>query len=198
MATRQSYKWRFIENILKLSPNASSIEEALKQWEVIYSRKGQGIDDCICTYKNITNLRFARNIITNDEIIVGSCCVQKFGIRNGERSIVRCRECHKHLTMNNKYLVSLYEAGIDVNNRLQIIGHDRCAALIKTRYRDILDTIQREPTTGSIRTSTQNMIKNFVNYFRGIITEMSVDSNNELTISTDARYEEYLEMLEII
>jgi hypothetical protein len=100
--------------------------------------------------------------------------------------------------MNNKYLVSLYEAGIDVNNRLQIIGHAKCAALIQSRYRDILDTIQREPTTGSIRTSTQNMIRNFVIYFRGAITEMNVDSNNELTIHSDVRYNKYLEMLEII
>ena len=197
MVEHQGYTWKFREEITKRSPGAENYEEALEQWRVICTVK-QGMTDCLCSYKNITNINVAVNIITNELVNIGSCCVKKFNINIDDKAKLKCCECNKPLPFTNKYVKSLYDNGVRMNSSTRIIGHDKCSILIKNRYADLINTLEREPSTGSLKNSTQNMIINFVKYFGGIIKYAGINSSCELELEYEVKYEEYLELLGII
>jgi hypothetical protein len=72
-------KWKFVENLLKLS-ESDTYEEAIKEWEIIYAT--EDIESkCICTHI-IHEVFHMQNNINNYMCDVGNCCVLKFGDKN--------------------------------------------------------------------------------------------------------------------
>jgi hypothetical protein len=197
MTQSNVYAWTLREEIINRSPGAVNFEEALEQWRVICTVK-QGMTDCLCSYKNITNINVAVNIITNELVNIGSCCVKKFNINIDDKAKLKCCECNKPLPFTNKYVRSLYDNGVRMNKKTRIIGHDKCTTLIKNRYADLINTLERESSTGNIRNSTHNMIVNFVNYFGGIIKYAGINSSCELELEYEDKYDKYLQLLNII
>ena len=198
MSRDNVYAWRLREEIINRSPNAVNFEEALKQWRVIGTVK-QGSTDCLCSYKNITNINIAVNIITNELVNIGSCCVKKFNINIDDKAKLKCCKCHKPLPFTNKYVKTLYNNGVRMNASTRIIGHDKCADNINTILTDLLFAIgQEDNTQRSIRNSTHIKLKNFVNYFGGMIKYARINNSCELEIDYDPKYEDYLGLLNII
>lgn len=191
-----SYTWKFIQEIIKRSPGASSFEEALLQWEVISIMKSNKPEDCLCSYKNIVNLNFVRNKITDEYIIVGSCCVEKFGVIYPDKYRIKCHECKKVLPITNDYVQSLFDNHVVIDNTVRVLGHDKCAKRIKYAYDELVHLASSEPPTGNIRHSTYFKIKDFVKYFNGIVVRADI-INNKLLIRIKADYEDYFALLGI-
>ena len=189
---RLDYKWKFNEVIKKKSPGTTTIDDALAQWRVILKEKGK--DDCICTRPNITRLNIVENTITQEIIIVGECCVQKFNIKDLD---IKCCECSKPLTIDNKYVKALYKNGVVLNEKSKVIGHNKCNKISSTLgYLEARASF--EPPTGSINKITYSKLKYLVKYFDGIIKYAGINSSCELELEYEEKYKDYLELLYII
>jgi len=201
MTDRNTYNWKFVENLIRNSVDATNLQEALPQWAVVGQVKGNGTDECLCTYKNIVNLNYVKNKISGNIIIVGSCCVKKFGIDLPVEYQIKCCECRKELPITNKYVEALYNNGIVIHNRVPVIGHDKCMKRIHYALDDLKQTIQNQlpRRTYTVGSPTYNMMENFVKYFGGIIRKVEVNDDLELEITLRSEaYEDYLQLLEII
>jgi hypothetical protein len=74
-------KYKFDINLLKAS-FSQIIENAKKEWNIIYEEKRENNDGlCICQRK-VKNIIYMYNIITKNTIIVGSTCCKKFNMSN--------------------------------------------------------------------------------------------------------------------
>jgi len=189
---RLDYKWKFNQELMKRSPGATTIEDALEQWRVL--SKERGLDDCTCSRPSITRLNIVENVITKELIVVGECCVEKFNIKDLD---IKCCECSKPLTIDNKYVKSLYKNGVTLNKKSRIVGHDKCNKISSTQaYLEARASF--EPPIGSINNLTYNKLKYLVKYFGGIIKYAGINSSCELELEYEVKYEEYLQLLNII
>jgi len=184
---RLDYKWKFNEEIKKRSPDATTLNDALTQWKVL--SKERGLDNCICTYPNIKRLNIVENIITNELIIVGECCVNKFKIQDIN---IRCCECQRPLHITNKYVDKLYKSGVCLDENISIIGHKKCADKINVIYNQL---IEKTPLKSNLK---QELSKYFVNHFGGIIKYATINSSREVEIEYEDKYDKYLQLLNII
>jgi hypothetical protein len=198
MSRDNVYAWTLREEIVNRSPGAVNFEEALRQWRVVGTVK-QGLTDCLCSYKNITNINIVVNIITNEFVNIGSCCVKKFNINIDDEAKLKCCECDKPLSFTNKYVKSLYDNGVRMNSSTRIIGHTKCVKRIKERLTFvILYNIRDEPAEGSISNRRYKLLKYFVNHFGGIIRYAGINNSHELELEYEDKYEDYLQLLNII
>ena len=72
-------KWKFIENLIKLSIS-DNIEEAIKEWKIIDAMEGTKTK-CICTH-DIHKVFYMKNYDNDNKCQVGNCCIMKFGDKN--------------------------------------------------------------------------------------------------------------------
>lgn len=74
-------KYKFDINLLKAS-SSQIIENAKKEWNIIYEEKRKNNDGlCICQ-RQVKNVIYMYNIITKNTIIVGLSCCKKFNMSN--------------------------------------------------------------------------------------------------------------------
>jgi len=192
------YTWKLTQEIINRSPGAVNFEEALGQWRIIATVK-QGMTDCLCSYKNITNINVAVNIITNELVNIGSCCVKKFNINIDDTAKLKCCECNKPLPFTNKYVRSLYDSGVRMNKKTKVLGHSKCIDKMKVIYNQLIEKIPDEPTRGSLRSGTLNLVQQLRKYFIGIIDRIDIDKNRELVITlSGTQCDKYLQLLNII
>lgn len=198
MSTSQSYKWKFIENILKLSPGAENYYEAIQQWGVVATMKRENAD-CLCGKQHIKNTHYAVNAKTNELILIGSCCVKKFQINYDVESKIHCFVCHKKLSLSNRYVQSLYNAGVVLNKKTRVLGHNKCIDDMKVIYNQLINKIPDEPTKGNLTNGTLDLVQELGKYFVGIIKRIDIDENKALVITlAGSEYDNYLQLLKII
>jgi hypothetical protein len=198
MVEHQGYTWKFREEIIKRSPGAENYEEAIKQWAVIATVKNV-TSECICSKKNIKNLNYVINQHTQELAIIGSCCVKKFHVNYHSQSNVNCYVCHKKLSLSNRYVKTLYDSGVVLNKKTKVLGHNKCIDEMKVIYNQLIEKIPDEPTRGSLRSGTLDLVQQLGKYFVGIIDRIDIDENRELVITlSGSQYDKYLQLLNII
>lgn len=188
---RLDYKWKFNQELMKRSPDSTTINDALTQWKVV--SKERGLDNCICTYPNIKRLNIVENIITNELIIVGECCVNKFKI---EDIVINCCECRRPLHITNKYVDTLYKSGVCLDKNINIIGHKKCVKQLNNLMSDITKATQYK--IHNKRAELINKVKKFKWYCQGIIKHAWINNSYELELEYEDKYDKYLQLLNII
>ena len=78
--SKKNNKWKFKENVLKLS-QCQNDPEYLNEWE-IHSDKREGIDHCVCSNTNLKYYWIGYNHVTENFIEVGGGCRKKFKKKN--------------------------------------------------------------------------------------------------------------------
>lgn len=165
-------------------PANLSFYEAKQQWEVLHLCKTlKGESHCICTHDIIFNNPI-RNVKTGEVVVVGSCCVEKFGIKNFD---LRCVTCNEVLPKTNKYVKSLLDNGVKITKKTKIVGHKKCGEWINYKISQLLEL------SGNKR-GFDYRSKTIVDYFGGMITSIW-DKPEGIEISYRGEYEDYLNLV---
>ncbi len=170
------------EIIKRSVPENLSFYEAKEQWEVTHLCKAlKGEAYCICTHEIVYNNPI-KNIKTGEIVIVGSCCVKKFGIKSFD---LRCVGCNEVLPMTNKYVKTLLNNGVKITKKTKIVGHKKCGEWINSKMCQIKHCDKR---------GLDDLAKTIVAYFGGIILSIW-DVPEGIEFSYKEEYEDYLMLL---